>query len=104
MFNLFICIIQILFEYYLTNICPREGFMTFFCFGKMVSAGRISYYVGFVVKVNNGCIQIVFCFFYQKSSGNNSLLVLNIKGYLCYKTITSQSVPSKAQIKNFFIS
>ena len=28
----------------------------------------------------------------------------NIKGYLRYKTITSQNVSSKAQIKNFFIS
>ena len=27
-----------------------------------------------------------------------------IKGYLRYKTITSQNMPSKAQIKNFFIS
>ena len=27
-----------------------------------------------------------------------------IKGYLRYKTIASQNVPSKAQIKNFFIS
>ena len=27
-----------------------------------------------------------------------------IKGYLRYKTITSQNVSSKAQIKNFFIS
>ena len=27
-----------------------------------------------------------------------------LKGYLHYKTITSQNVPSKAQIKNFFIS
>ena len=26
------------------------------------------------------------------------------KGYLRYKTITSQNVPAKAQIKNFFIS
>ena len=26
------------------------------------------------------------------------------KGYLRYRTITSQNVPSKAQIKNFFIS
>ena len=26
------------------------------------------------------------------------------KGYLCYKMITSQIVPSEAQIKNFFIS
>ena len=26
------------------------------------------------------------------------------KGYLRYKTITSQNVPPKAQIKNFFIS
>ena len=26
-----------------------------------------------------------------------------LKGYLCYKTITSQNVPSKAQIKNFFV-
>ena len=25
-----------------------------------------------------------------------------LKGYLRYKTITSQNVPSKAQIKNFF--
>ena len=28
---------------------------------------------------------------------------LDIKGYLRYKTITSQNVPSKAQIKNLFI-
>ena len=27
-----------------------------------------------------------------------------LKGYLCYRTITSQNVPSKTQIKNFFIS
>ena len=27
-----------------------------------------------------------------------------LKGYLRYKTITSQNVPSKAQIMNFFIS
>ena len=27
-----------------------------------------------------------------------------VKGYLCYKTITSQNVSSEAQIKNFFIS
>ena len=25
------------------------------------------------------------------------------KGYLCYKTITSQNVLSEAQVKNFFI-
>ena len=25
-----------------------------------------------------------------------------LRGYLCYKTITSQNVPSKAQIKDFF--
>ena len=25
------------------------------------------------------------------------------KGYLRYKTITSENVPSKAQVKNFFI-
>ena len=30
--------------------------------------------------------------------------ILMFKGYLRYKTITSQNVPSKAQIKNFFIS
>ena len=29
---------------------------------------------------------------------------VKIKGYLRCKTITSQNVPSKAQIKNFFIS
>ena len=31
-------------------------------------------------------------------------LCLPFKGYLCYKTITSQNVSSEAQIKNFFIS
>ena len=32
-------------------------------------------------------------------------LTFNInKGYLCFKTITSQKVSSEAQIKNFFIS
>ena len=29
---------------------------------------------------------------------------VKFKGYLCYKMLTSQNVPSKAQIKNFFIS
>ena len=29
---------------------------------------------------------------------------VSFKGYLRYKTITSQNVSSKAQIKNFFIS
>ena len=27
-----------------------------------------------------------------------------VKGYLCYKTITSQNVSSEAQVKNSFIS
>ena len=31
-------------------------------------------------------------------------LITKLKGYLCYKTITSQNVSSEAQIKNFFIS
>ena len=30
-------------------------------------------------------------------------IALNFKGYLRYKMITSQNVPSEAQIKNFFI-
>ena len=30
--------------------------------------------------------------------------ILNIKGYLRYKTITSQNVSSEAQVKVFFIS
>ena len=31
-------------------------------------------------------------------------IYMDIKGYLHYNTITSRNVPSKAQIKNFFIS
>ena len=31
------------------------------------------------------------------------VIALNFKGYLRYKMITSQNVPSEAQIKNFFI-
>ena len=31
-------------------------------------------------------------------------LLLRVKGYLYYKTITSQNVSPEAQIKNFFIS
>ena len=27
-----------------------------------------------------------------------------VKGYLCWKTITSQNASSEAQVKNFFIS
>ena len=27
----------------------------------------------------------------------------DLKGYLCYKTITSQNVSSETQVKNFFI-
>ena len=30
--------------------------------------------------------------------------ILALKGHLYYKTITSENVPSKAQVKNFFIS
>ena len=49
----------------------------------------------------------------MKSSDNISILLTKaqrlttsylLKDYLCYKTITSQNVPSEAQIKNFFIS
>ena len=49
----------------------------------------------------------------MKSSENISILLTKaqrlttsylLKGYLRYKTITSQNVPSGAQIKNFFIS
>ena len=29
---------------------------------------------------------------------------MHVKGYVRYKTITSQNVPSEAQIKNIFIS
>ena len=28
----------------------------------------------------------------------------SLKGYLCYKTITSQNVPSEVQITNIFVS
>ena len=35
---------------------------------------------------------------------NNQHASLILKGYLRYKAITSQNVPSKAQIKIFFIS
>ena len=41
------------------------------------------------------------------SQGNSKLLQQlksGFKGYLYYKMITSQNVPSTAQIKNFFIS
>ena len=36
--------------------------------------------------------------------GDNKPFSLCLKGYLCYKTITSQNMSSEAQIKNFFIS
>ena len=43
-----------------------------------------------------------------KKTTNNKLTCTKlkhiIKGYLRYKTITSQNVSSEAQIKNFFIS
>ena len=29
---------------------------------------------------------------------------LSVEGYLHYKTITSQNLPSEAQVKNFFVS
>ena len=37
----------------------------------------------------------------ERSTVKNYRLV---KGYLCYKMLTSQNVSSEAQIKNFFIS
>ena len=50
-------------------------------------------------------------FYFLKVYIFEDLLILNVlyianmtfKGYLCHKMITSQNVPSKAQIKNFFI-
>ena len=49
-----------------------------------------------------------FFYLYKKqanySTGNLTTNLLFFKGYLCYKMTTSQNVPSKAQIKNFFIS
>ena len=47
-----------------------------------------------VQNLNKYSKQIYFC----------QLFILSIKGYVRYKTITSQNVPSKVQIKNFFIS
>ena len=35
---------------------------------------------------------------------SNSCIKKGLKDYLCYKTINSWNVPSKVQIKNFFIS
>ena len=43
----------------------------------------------------------------QKCSNNPymvSVIMQNLKGYLCYKMITSQNMSSQAQIKNFLIS
>ena len=34
----------------------------------------------------------------------NSIQFNTLKGYLCYKRITSQNLSSETQIKNFFIS
>ena len=39
-----------------------------------------------------------------KALSANVAITLFIKGYLGYKTITSQNMSSEAQIKNFFIS
>ena len=36
--------------------------------------------------------------------GTDKKLTNLLKGYLRYKTITSQNVPSEVQVKNFFIS
>ena len=33
---------------------------------------------------------------------HNLVFCLVVKGYLCYKTITSQKTPSEAHLKNFF--
>ena len=47
----------------------------------------------------------LFAFYKEKCSNNFSIRKCYLlKGYLRYKTITYQNVPSKAQIKNFFIS
>ena len=51
--------------------------------------GMQFYILDFLKRMN--CIETLF------------VIVLNFKGYLHYKTITSQNVPSEAQIKNFFI-
>ena len=37
-------------------------------------------------------------------SSTSAIVVFVVKGYLCYKIITSQNVSSEAQIKKFFIS
>ena len=42
--------------------------------------------------------------FDEELSSEAVTLLKEIKGYLRYKTITFQNVPSKPQIKNFFIS
>ena len=34
----------------------------------------------------------------------SAIITAEVKGYLCYKTITSQNMPLKQEIKNFFIS
>ena len=40
----------------------------------------------------------------KKRGEHESLKKAKLKGYLRYKIINSQSVPSEAQVKNFFIS
>ena len=32
------------------------------------------------------------------------IIIKSVKGYLCYKTITSQNVASEAQVKNLIVS
>ena len=49
--------------------------------------------LNFKVHISNIC----------KSATNQLNTLKRLKGYLRYKTITSQNVPSEAQIKNFFI-
>ena len=45
-----------------------------------------------------------YCNVFKNTFLQNTSRWLLLKGYLRYKTITSQNVPAEAQIKNFFIS
>ena len=62
--------------------------------------------MGFLLQVSSSLFplgNVIFVTFAKDDAKPTYFLNIFLKGYLHYKTITSQNVSSEAQVKNFFI-
>ena len=72
--------------------------------------GVVSVSIDFPINSKRDALFHCIAYDYSRADWHGLVIIWDVpwedifKGYLCYKTITSQNVSSEAQIKNFFIS